>query len=689
MVEYPGLDIILQHPPHDDTSYAVELRFIDPKSESDPRPVFGLMQLDRDHLQTLILDMRAYGAFLTEELFRMVELREGFARACAMADAQRMPLRTQVVVGQTAPELHHIRWETMLYPGSEDRMATNPNKMLFSRYLGSTDWQPVKLRSRAALRALVVIANPNDIESYAPGGTPLAPVDVAQEQERVERALGKTIPLTVLASGGQATLNTIIATLRNSYDILYLVAHGALIKGEPYLWLEDEDGEVAVTPGRDLLTRMKEHEQQPRLVVLASCQSAGNDDVMQSGDDGALSALGPRLADAGIPAVLAMQGNVLMQTVEQFVPTFFTELQRDGQVDRAMSVARSDSANQPDWWVPTLFTRLKHGRIWYDPGFGEGFEKWPAIVRSIKRETCTPIVGPRLTQSLLDSPREIARKWAERYNFPLAPGDRDDLPQVAQYLSVNQDRLFPREELLEYLRDEIQKRYDEILPDDVRGKDTELKDLFAFVGAERVQQNPLDPYKVLAELPCPVYVTTNLSNVLEEALRIVGKEPRTDICRWNESLQMLPSLEDNEPGYRPSVDTPLVYYLFGCSKEPDSLVLAEDDYFDYLIAMSRDKELIPSVVRRALADTSLLFLGFQMDSWDFRVLFRSLMNVEGRGRRRRYAHVAAQIEPEEDRFLQPSRAHRYIESYFQESDISIYWGYVEDFVQELRSQLPS
>jgi hypothetical protein len=127
-----------------------------------------------------------------------------------------------------------------------------------------------------------------------------------------------------------------------------------------------------------------------------------------------------------------------------------------------------------------------------------------------------------------------------------------------------------------------------------------------------------------------------------------------------------------------------VYHLFGRLHEPDSLILTEDDYFDYLIGVTSGKDLIPGVVRRALADTALLFLGFQMDDWNFRVLFRSIMSQEGRGRRRGYAHVAAQIDPEEGRILEPERARRYLERYFQDADISIYWGSAEDFMQELQ-----
>ena len=111
--------------------------------------------------------------------------------------------------------------------------------------------------------------------------------------------------------------------------------------------------------------------------------------------------------------------------------------------------------------------------------------------------------------------------------------------------------------------------------------------------------------------------------------------------------------------------------------------MTEDNYFDYLIGVTRNKDLIPDVIQRVLMDTTLLFLGFQIEEWDFRVLFRSIINQEG-NRLRRYTHVAAQITPEEGRLLEPERARRYLEKYFQDANISIYWGSAEDFLQELQ-----
>lgn len=670
----------------DITHYAVDLRFIHPKSDSDIRLVRGsdlpLARFDHEKLRALLLDPHAYGAALTAHLFADQEVPTAFEKAFTMAQSLDMPLRVRLFIGPSAPDLHALRWETLHLPGSRDSLLTSEH-ILFSRYLGSTDWRPIRLRPKSDLRALVVVANPQDVGDHAPGGTQLAPVDVEGEVARARSALGD-MAMTVLTSHPSnpapepPTLAAIASHLRDGYDILYLVAHGAMLDGDPHLWLEDEQGKAAVTAGRDLERQMRELRQRPRLVVLASCQSGGG-----SHDGGALTALGPRMAEIGVPAVLAMQDNISMQTAAEFLPVFFSELLRDGQIDRAMAVARGAVRERPDWWVPVLFMRLKSGCIWYVPGFGDDhtdFQKWPALIRNIKTGACTPILGTHLSE-LLGTQMEIAQHWADLYNFPLEPYHCEHLSQVAQYLAVSQDVQFPRGELLEHLHHELWQRYGSSLPSDLR--DAALDELFRAIGDLRRQHNPTDPYKVLAELPFSVYITANFTNLLNEALTAAGKQPVVEICRWHSDLEMLPSIYHDEPDYQPDVERPLVYHLFGHIGEPDSLVVTEDDYFDYLIGVSSTKELIPIVVRESLADTGLLFLGFQPDDWDFRILFRSLMNQRGRGRRKRYAHVSAQIAPHDNRIMEPVRARRYLETYFQHANIDIFWGTVEDFVHDL------
>jgi hypothetical protein len=670
-------------------SYAVELSYLRPAGEADIRLLRQgppLVQFDFNRLRQLGNDAAAYGQALTAALFGDPDLRSGFLQARNDAQTLGVPLRLRLLIGPSAPELHGLRWETLRDPASGDLLVTN-QQILFSRYLSSFDFRRVRLRPQSSLRALALVANPSNVTAYQPEGQPLQPVDVAGELALAREGLGE-VPMEAVP--GRASLKTLSASLSREYDILYLVCHGALVDGKPMLWLERDDGTAHVVSGHELVTRLNELRVHPRLVILVSCQSAGQGQVPVRGNGDALAALGPRLAEAGVPAVLAMQGSVTMQTAGAFMRVFFEELRRDGLIDRAVAAARGQVRDRPDSWMPVLFMRLATGRIWYVPGFagaGAVDDLWMTLRTSIDLGKCTPILGPGLLEPYLGSSRDLARQLAVKHHFPLAPHDREDLPQVAQYLAITLGEDILQAEVVRQMRTELLGRYGEGLADDLTGGSPvgQLAQLIARAGARRRQQDPAEPHRVLAELPFPIYLTTNPDTLLADALRDAGKSPHLEPCRWRED-----ALGPSERDYEPTRENPLVSQLFGQidAEDSDPMVLTEDDYFDYLIGVTRNSELISPVVTSALASTALLFLGFRLDDWDFRVLFRSIMRQEGRHRRRRYVHVAVQIDPEEGRIVEPKRARRFLERYFEGANIQIYWGNVEDFTRALRERLP-
>jgi len=686
MNKYADLEIGLQR--REVNTYGVDFRFSQPDSETDVRLGHGDAQLDLNSLQKLSPGSPEYGQALTSSLFADPDVLSAFLQALASAQTSGAALRLRLLIGPSAPELHGLPWETLLHPQTGAPLCTDEN-ILFSRYLSSLDWRAVRLRPKGDLSALIVVANPSNLSEFQN----LAAIDVDGETNRARQSLGSITAMTLPAPASdgktetRATLQNLINRLRDETpDILYLVCHGALSRDEPLIWLEDEDGKAAVTPGAELVTRLRELSQRPLLVVLASCQSAAHPTYGE-----ALAALGPRLAEAGISAVIAMQANIGLQTIAEFMPVFFAELQKDGQIDRALAVARGAVRQRPDYWMPALFMRLKSGRMWYLPGFGEdrgSFEKWPSIIRTISRGLCTPILGPGLYESMLGSTHEIAKRWAETYNYPMSLYERESLPQVAQFLTVNQYELAPYDELQDYLKQDLRTRFGPDLPPEMRDDGTSLDQLIEAVGAIRRQRSPAEPYKVLASLPLPVYITTNWNNLLSAALKEAGKDPQILLCPWNDYVEQLQA--DFDPGFKPTAERPLVYHLFGKLSDPESVVLTEDNYFDYLIGVTRNKDLIPSVVRSALVNSALLFLGFQLDDWQFRVLFRSIRAQQGGELLGRYPHIGVQLEPEEGRILEPVRARKYLESYFSSgASISLYWGRAEDFIKELQSRWQS
>ena len=168
-------------------------------------------------------------------------MRSFFGEALAAAQAQDVSLRLRLAISPGAAELHSLRWETLRLPERDAPLLTGQN-LRFSRYLSSLDWRPVRLRPLADLRALVAVAGPRDVERLAVG-----PVDTQTELAAARAGLGG-IAVTELATRGQVTLNNLAVRFREGFDILYLVAHGMLVDGEPWLFLEQADGTARV-PG--------------------------------------------------------------------------------------------------------------------------------------------------------------------------------------------------------------------------------------------------------------------------------------------------------------------------------------------------------------------------------------------------------------------------------------------------------
>jgi hypothetical protein len=186
----------------------------------------------------------------------------------------------------------------------------------------------------------------------------------------------------------------LIEEIRDGVDILYFVGHGKLARrsGTPGLILQDEAGAAEAVKGQDLALRVGELQRGPRLVVLASCESAGDGAQVEAVDHTVQATLAVYLADAGVPAVIAMQGFVSMHTVETMMPVLFAELLRDGQIDRALAVARGKVRDHADWWMPALFSRLAGGQLWRRPSAGgdEGEEERAAPISREGRRVRTP-----------------------------------------------------------------------------------------------------------------------------------------------------------------------------------------------------------------------------------------------------------------------------------------------------------
>lgn len=306
------------------------------------------------------------------------------------------------------------------------------------------------------------------------------------------------------------------------------------------------------------------------------------------------------------------------------------------------------------------------------------------VVNAMEAQECTPILGTGMAEWLFGSRKDHAQAWARSFGFPLEEHRHSDLPQVAQFVAVQKKPRQMRMELADFYRSRLQERFPEFVSD---GAETALNDIALAAWKHASESFPSEPHTVLARMPCKVYVTAQSTSLLTEALREQKKDPVVDFCRWNPAVDPSrwpesPLVQDRD--YVPSVDRPLVFHILGLLDYPDSIVIAEDEYFDFLAEVARDRELIPAPVREALADSTLLFLGFGLDDWDVRILMRSLISPQSAQRLGQFQHVAAQVNVDAASSIDDAR--RYIETYYQrfrQPSIDIYWSTVEDFSRQL------
>ena len=306
------------------------------------------------------------------------------------------------------------------------------------------------------------------------------------------------------------------------------------------------------------------------------------------------------------------------------------------------------------------------------------------LAEKIKAGKAVPLLSTVVEHDLILGGHEaLVKDYAERIAYPLA--STNDLPHIAQFRSVTHfstDVFAMRPEYLNV----IKSRLFSIAEDDGVSQDllaevdaqfdrldfTQLAKAIGYPRFDDVQDNPL---LLLASLDLPIYLTTSYHTFLEAALERAGRQPRTEFCRWHQRLESLPGGFAGD--YQPTREEPLVYHLYGLDTYPESLVLTEDDHLEFLVAiardMSRDTDRIPKRIRQALSDSSLILLGYDLRSWEFRTLFWGLIKFRPPIKQE---NVSVQVAPDDTEKL-------YLDKYLSEARFRVVWREVLQYVQEL------
>jgi len=680
-------------------SYRVVHRVDFPNNPSLPAAVSGLVEFDFLKLAEYAYrkDFHAYGACLRDSLFdpQKNKIREDFQNATNLAVGDTK-LRLRLVIDDGCPELHGLLWETVLHPFNlESPIATSP-EIYFSRVLRHGRPRAFTLRERANIRALVLIADP-----APPSGGVWSKedeIDLKVEKERAVAAIG-TLTYTLLVtdplSPGKASLANLIAELKkNPYDLLYLVCHGTFDErtADSILRLESQTGSVEWVSGKSFVTAFERLPNPPTIAILCSCSTAGPGNASS---ESLLAGLGPRLVQAGVPTVIAMQGLLSMPTASLFFPRLFRELMKQGVIDRAVCLAREEVERRPDFHIPVLFHRLRSGRLWY--GNDEPTQQlqpmnWAAHVDSLKNGKATLVLGSALLDPYLGSQADVATQLAHEFHYAFADSERDDFAMVCQFIQyvMGRDHL-ERSVARVYLRQLI-REYRQRLPELQNEAQVALwqEDSQPQVHLQRLllslwrQHNHTDPISIVARLPFKAYISTNPDTLLQSAMP-AGRKARVWSCGLAPSRSI--TNERVDMVNQPDPLKPLLVYLQGTFEDTPNMILTEHDYYNQLSEAAKCDSAVVKSLNSIFTGSALIFLGFRMHEWDFRILYRRIQLISGWGANKRFFHVAVQIDPASARGTGSETVVRmFLEQFLDNTRFQIFRGSVSQFVQELKQR---
>jgi len=283
---------------------------------------------------------------------------------------------------------------------------------------------------------------------------------------------------------------------------------------------------------------------------------------------------------------------------------------------------------------------------------------------------------------------QLTKIWAKNINYPMA--DSHNLARVAQYHQVEHDGSdVAKEQYLEFLNSYLldinadEQGYEDVVRELRKEAGVRpFSEIVRMLDYPRFSDGTEDPLSLLAKLPFPIYITTSYHDFLERALVAENKEPRTQVIFWEEGREYDDATDHYpDPTFVPTPQNPAVYHIFGLENYPGSLVLSEDDYLRFLVSVVTDtdtqKPIVPPKLRQTLASSHLLLLGYHLRDWEFRVLFRFILNFR-KGENARQG-IFIQVKPEKS----DQHLIEYLQHYFKRQKFEIEWKSTEDFVQKL------
>lgn len=301
----------------------------------------------------------------------------------------------------------------------------------------------------------------------------------------------------------------------------------------------------------------------------------------------------------------------------------------------------------------------------------------------------------------------LSEAWATEIGFPLP--EKHMLPRVALFDRFKHSLLvgdsnrhylhwlrnifldyaefdLARSKMDEQLRNKRAASIPQLKQDLENGRDFTLSDIADELDYLNMSDTKNNPLAILARLGLPLYITTSPFDFLEKA--IAGERPgvKTQICFRSRTpgnvLDKHKTIED----LNPEPKKPVVYHLFGLEDYPQSMVLNEDQYLEFLPEFITDKRrhmtYSPEYVTDSITRFSLLLLGYRLRDLEFRVMLKGLI-----GTSRRFVetlNLAIQLDPTDQcPEADAENVKAYLKDYFDVHDFAVHWDTTDIFMAKL------
>jgi hypothetical protein len=291
----------------------------------------------------------------------------------------------------------------------------------------------------------------------------------------------------------------------------------------------------------------------------------------------------------------------------------------------------------------------------------------------------SPRWQPRADDLGLPSGRELAEYLTEKFHYPAMQtckkcGSQDlqpdlDLARVSQYgvMKLNEGPLY----------DNLRSVFS------VRSKPTSAHRLLATLPPPNADPNH-------SEDRYPLFVTTNYDDLLEEALGkdnvdLVFYDPPDESQNEKENVQTFwhkapgaaPRRIDNANAdpYHFFETKPVVLKIHGTidpESDHDNVVITEDHYIRYLAEGPLENCLPTALLKKLRENHHLLFLGYSLRDWNFRVFLRRL----SRPKQKKYMNWAIFLSDDETEV-----------QFWLKKDVQVINVKLKIFLEELQRQL--